>query len=114
MRVGAPSFDSQNVDFASWLSQFEVKAGVHWSVPKAPNPKLPCHVDLEFVVEHDGKVSDAKTVNSSGAVDFDKSAVKALRAARFPPLPVGFQPPSVTMHVTFWFNEGEPPPPAKP
>lgn len=114
MRVGAPSFESQHVDFTSWLSQFEVKVHAHWSAPRTQDPDLRGHVDLEFVVEHDGKVSDVKTVKSSGTIDLDTSAMKALRATRFPHLPAAYKPERITMHVSFSFNEGEPPPQAQP
>jgi TonB family protein len=63
------------------------------------------HVDIEFVVERDGKMSSLRIEKSSGSSSCDRAAEFALRGSRLLPLPDDYGPPRATMHVSFHYND---------
>ena len=99
-------FDPQGADFTSWLNGFKDEVYRNWIVPQAAlfGGKAG-HVDLEFTVERDGKMSAIRLLKSSGTSSLDRAAEYALSQSRCPKLPQDYQPPRVTMQVSFYYNE---------
>jgi TonB family protein len=57
-------------------------------------------------VTRNGRLSDLKMLKSSGTASLDKAAMNSLLGSRLLALPSDYGPASVTMQVTFFYNEG--------
>ncbi len=88
-----------------WGFGIEHEVYRNWIVPQPALLGFRGHVDIEFTVERDGRVSSLRLLNSSGTVSLDRAAENALRGSRFLPLPADFAPASVTMRAIFYYNE---------
>lgn len=104
-QIGPLFFDPQGADFTVWMNQFKNEVYRNWIVPQPALLGFRGHVDIEFTVERDGRVSSLRLLNSSGTVSLDRAAENALRGSRFLPLPADFAPASVTMRAIFYYNE---------
>jgi TonB family protein len=69
------------------------------------------HVDFEFTVERDGKISALRMLESSGTGTLDRAARGAITSSRLRPLPDDYAPANVTMRVTFHYGPPRAPPP---
>jgi len=105
-QMGPLFFDPEGADFTAWINHFKNEVYRNWIVPQPALLGLKGRVDLSFTVERDGRVSDTHLLRGSGTPAFDRAAQNALVASRFQPLPADFAPPSVTIQVTFFYNEG--------
>ncbi len=99
-------FDPQGADFTSWVNHFKNEVYRNWIMPPSVLMGFRGHVDIVFVVERNGTISDLRIEKSSGTPALDKAAQNALEGSRFLPLPSDFGPPRVTMQVGFYYNEG--------
>jgi len=97
-------FDPRGADFTVWINHFKNEVYRNWIAPQAAY-FYAGHVDFEFTVERDGSVSSLRMLKSSGTVSLDRAARNALTYSRFMALPNDYGPPSVTMQVTFYYNE---------
>ena len=61
---------------------------------------------LGLTVLRDGTMQDVRILKSSGTLALDRAAQNALLGSRLQPLPADYGPPSVTMKVSFHYNEG--------
>ena len=104
-QMGPLFFDPRGADFTSWVNQFKDEVYRNWIVPQAALMGFGGHVDLEFSVEHDGRMTGLRMLKSSGTPSLDRAARNALLSSRFQPLPSDYGPPRVTMQVTFFYNE---------
>ena len=104
--MGPLFFDPEGADFTSWINHFKNEVYRNWIVPEAALFGFRGHVDFEFSVERNGHLTGLKLVLPSGTVALDRAAQNALLGSRLLPLPEDFAPPSVTMRVTFFYNEG--------
>jgi TonB family protein len=105
-QMGALFFDPAGADFTAWINHFKNEVYRNWIIPQAVLLGFHGHVDLEFTVERDGRVSDVRVLKTAGNPALDRAAANALIAGRFMPLPADFAPPRVTIQVSFFYNEG--------
>jgi len=105
-QMGPLFFDPEGADFTSWINHFKNEVYRNWIVPEAALFGFRGHVDFEFSVERNGHLTGLKLLLPSGTVALDRAAQNALLGSRLLPLPQDFAPPSVTMRVTFFYNEG--------
>ena len=63
------------------------------------------HVEIEFRIERDGKMTALRVVRGSGTQSLDRAAVNALLGSRSLPLPADYRPDSLVITVTFFYNE---------
>lgn len=105
-QMGPLFFDPAGADFTVWLNHFKNEVYRNWIVPQPALMGFRGHVDIEFTVERDGRISGLRMLKSAGTPALDRAAVNALQGSQFLPLPSDFGPPRVTMQVTFYYNEG--------
>lgn len=60
---------------------------------------------VTFFVQRDGQVRDAFVSESSGQAFLDSPALRAVLAARFPPLPQGYREDAMLFHVRFRYGD---------
>ncbi len=105
-QMGALSFDPQGADFTLWINRFKDEVYRNWTIPNnALFGASRGHVDFEFVVERDGRMSSLRMEKSSGTASLDRAAEFALRGSQLLPLPDDYGPARVTMHVSFHYND---------
>ena len=105
-QMGPLFFDPEGADFTSWTNTFGREVYRNWIVPQSVLFGFQGgHVDIEFFVERDGRVTDIRIVKSSGTGALDRAAVNALTGARLDPLPADFRPQRLAVQVTFYYNE---------
>ena len=106
-QMGPLFFDPEGADFTSWINHFKNEVYRNWIVPEAVRFGFRRgHVDFEFWVERDGRLSDLRLLKSSGTPALDRAAQNALLGGRFLALPSDFSPARVRMQVSFYYNEG--------
>lgn len=106
-QMGPLFFDPQGADFTQWVNTFSREVYRNWIVPQSVLFGFRGHVDIEFVVERDGKVTDVRVIKSSGTPALDRAAVNALTGARLDPLPADYAPQRLPIAITFYYNEGQ-------
>jgi TonB family protein len=105
-QMGALFFDPQGADFTLWINRFKDEVYRNWNIPEAANlGAARGHVDFEFTVERDGRMSSLRMLKSSGTNSLDRAAQFALEGSRLLPLPDDYGPPRVTMQVSFHYND---------
>ena len=103
-QMGALFFDPQGADFTAWINHFKNEVYRNWIMPPSVSLGARGHVDLQFRLERDGRVSALRIVRSSGTPALDRAARNALLGGRFLPLPDDFRPAQVVMDVSFFYN----------
>jgi len=104
--LGGLFFDPQGADFTLWINHFKNEVYRNWIVPQPALMGFKGHVDFEFTVERDGSLSALRMLKSSGTPAMDRAAQNALQGSRFLALPSDYGPASVTIQVSFFYNEG--------
>ena len=100
------AFDPQGADFTLWINRFKDEVYRNWVIPEAARlGPARGHVDFDFTVERDGTMSSLRLLKSSGTPALDKAAEYALRGSKLLPLPKDYGLPSVTMQVSFHYND---------
>jgi TonB family protein len=105
------SFQSNGADFMAWFGEFKGEIYAHWPVSKTG--KWGREVDVEFVIERDGRVSKIRTLGPSATTRFNDSATHeledavyfALRASHLPALPADYAQPRITLRILFSTEE---------
>jgi TonB family protein len=105
-QMGPLFFDPEGADFTAWMNHFKNEVYRNWIVPQPALMGFRGHVDIEFVVERDGRISNLRIVKSTGTSALDRAAQNALLGSRLMPLPADFRPPRITMQGGFYYNEG--------
>jgi protein TonB len=105
-RTGPLMFDPQGADFTVWINHFKNEVYRNWIVPQPALLGFRGHVDIEFTVERNGTLSSLRQLKSAGQPALDRAAANALLGSRLLPLPADYGPSSVTIQVTFYYNEG--------
>ena len=106
-KMGPLDFDPQGADFTLWVQRFVNEVYRNWILPPSAVMGLPGEVPIEFVVDREGKILEARILESSGVGAYDRAARNALLASRFFPLPKDYRPDTVTMRATFIYNRRE-------
>ena len=105
MQMGGLFFDPEGADFTAWLNHFKNEIYRNWIVPQPALMGFRGHVDIEFTVERDGRISGLRILKSTGTPALDRAAQNALLGSRLQPLPADFRPPRITMQGGFYYNE---------
>lgn len=105
-QMGPLFFDPEGADFTGWINHFKNEVYRNWIVPQPALMGFRGHVDIEFVVERDGRISSLRILKSTGTPALDRAAQNALLGSRLLPLPADFGPPRITMQGGFYYNEG--------
>jgi periplasmic protein TonB len=105
-QMGPLFFDPQGADFTVWINHFKNEVYRNWIVPQPAQMGLRGHVDIEFSVDRAGNMSGVRIIKSSGTPAFDRAAQNALLGSSLLPLPADFAPATVTMGVSFFYNQG--------
>jgi TonB family protein len=106
-QMGPLFFDPEGADFTGWINHFKNEVYRNWIVPQAVLFGYRGHVDFEFWVERDGRLTDLRMLKSSGTPALDRAAQNALTGARLLPLPSDYAPARARMQVTFYYNEAQ-------
>jgi TonB family protein len=104
-QMGPLFFDPEGADFTGWINHFKNEVYRNWVVPQAVLFGYRGHVDFEFWVERDGRLTELKLLKSSGTPALDRAAQNALTGSRLLGLPSDFAPSRIRMQVTFYYNE---------
>lgn len=89
-------------DFDSFLKKTQKDIKKNWNPPKLNRSK---RVVVLFKVAKDGKLLENKIIKSSGDIDVDNAAIKALYdTAPFDPLPKEFDGKFIDIQFTFDYN----------
>jgi len=65
------------------------------------------NLEIEFMVQRDGSVTNMKAVSLSGDRDLDKTAWEAIRQlSPFTPFPETIKVQNVRLHIQFRYNHG--------
>jgi TonB family protein len=102
--MGDLFFDPQGADFTAWANSFRTEVYRNWIVPQSVRFGARGHVQIEFLVERDGRISALRIVRESGTPALDRAAANALLGGRFPPLPSDFRPDQLAITVSFFYN----------
>jgi protein TonB len=105
-QMGPLFFDPEGADFTAWMNHFKNEVYRNWIVPQPALLGFRGHVDIEFVVERDGRISSLKVLKSTGTPALDRAAQNALLGSRLLPLPADYGPARITMQGGFYYNEG--------
>jgi len=95
---GSVSMALSDFPYPWYISQIRMALWRQWSsrMPGGGGGSV-----VVFSILPDGNVTDLRTEESSGDAAFDLTALGAVKdAAPFPPLPVGFKKPFLTIHLT--------------
>jgi TonB family protein len=103
-QMGDLFFDPQGADFTAWANSFRTEVYRNWIVPQSVRFGARGHVQIEFLVERDGRISALRIVRESGTPALDRAAANALLGGRFPPLPSDFRPDQLAITVSFFYN----------
>ena len=88
-----------NVDLSAYTSAMHDKISSKWAPPHTDED---AKVVLEFTIQKNGHVINAKIDQSSGNKEIDNSAMKALKkASPLPPLPLNLPQSSITVKFDF-------------
>ena len=104
-QMGPLFFDPEGADFTAWINHFKNEVYRNWTVPQPALLGFGGHVDLEFEVERDGKLTNLRMLKSTGTPALDRAAQNALLGSRLMPLPADYGPARVTMQVSFFYND---------
>src|SRR5262245_12884547 len=104
-RIAGLFFDPQGADFTAWINHFKNEVYNNWIMPQPAQLGVKGHVDITFTVDRAGNMFDVRILKSSGTPALDRAAQNALVNARLLPLPNDFAPATVTIQVSFFYNE---------
>jgi TonB family protein len=106
IQMGSIFFDPEGADFTGWINHFKNEAYRNWIVPEAVRLGFRAgHVDFEFWVERDGRMTGLRLLKSSGTAALDRAAQHALTGSRLLALPSDYGPERLQMQVSFYYNE---------
>jgi periplasmic protein TonB len=106
VQMGSIFYDPQGADFTGWINHFKNEVYRNWIVPQAALFGFRGgHVDMEFWVHRDGRLSGVRMLKSSGTPALDRAARNSLIGSRLIPLPDDYAPPSIRFQVTFFYGE---------
>jgi TonB family protein len=107
LSIGGLYFDPQGADFSAWINQFKKEVYSNWIIPQS-GIDARGHVNVTFTVKKDGSMLALKLLKSSVTPVLNSAALNALADSWFRQLPKGYGPSSVTMQVSFFYNEAPP------
>ena len=103
--VGAPAttstqpevaIEGANFPYTLYIDRMKTLIGSRWFRPANAT------TTVQFTIDRDGTIRDAKTEVSSGNGTFDRAALRAvLESSPLPPLPFGYSGTYLVVHLTF-------------
>ena len=107
-RTETIQFDTKGVEFGPWLKRFVAQVRSNWMIPQGAMTEKG-HVVVTCRVRKDGTIVDVSLAEPSSVNVFNLSARNAL-ATSSPtiPLPSEFPDESLSLTMTFFFNETPP------
>lgn len=69
-----------------------------------PQAEAPAVAIVKFTIQRDGTITDSEVERSTGYVAMDIAALRAVRAARLPPLPAAYPNPTLGVHLNFEYK----------
>jgi TonB family protein len=103
--MGIAEFDPEGADFTEWINHLTAEVYRNWIQPEAARMGFRGHVAIAFKVARDGTIIALQVLQSSGTVSLDGAAKGALLGSRLLPLPADFGSETLTLTVTFYYNE---------
>ena len=99
-------------EFKAYVENVKARVLARWYEHIPKSARYPAEkqgsVTVEFSIRHNGHIQDQRVAVSSGYVDLDKAALKAVRkAGPFAPLPKLINVDSVPMRLHFQYNPAQ-------
>jgi TonB family protein len=89
-----------NFPYQWYIQSVKKKLDQNWNVSSGYSRRI--YAQTAFTIQKNGSVSDVEIEESSGNSVFDSEARRAVQlSAPFPPLPRGFEEPTLRVHVRF-------------
>jgi TonB family protein len=96
---GSASIDAAGFDSPYYLNVVFSKIRRAWDNPVESTDTVSC--TIYFVIDRRGKISDSSIENSSSIAAYDQAALRAVLAAKPPPLPNQFGSEELGIHLEF-------------
>jgi len=96
---GSARLDAVGFDSPYFLNVLFSKIRNNWDNPYEGADSIGC--TIYFVVDRKGRITDSAIEKSSGLVAYDQSALRAVLAAKPPPLPNQFSSDELGIHLEF-------------
>jgi len=97
--AASPPAIPSDFQFTYYVRQMLALIEGRWYKPPAP---AGTRARVRFTIRKDGRVVDIALEEASAVPSFDRAALRALYAANpLPPLPPGYRPASLTVHLAF-------------
>ncbi len=90
--------DALQFPFAWYIEALKRQVDSHW---EEETGSALLHCVVLFEIARDGKLIRSEVEKSSGLAGFDLSALRAVADSHFPPLPSGYNEPSLRVHFGF-------------
>jgi protein TonB len=98
---GSASLDASGFDSPYFLNVLFSKIRNRWDNPYEGGDTVRC--TIYFVVDRGGRITDSAIEHSSGLASYDQAALRAVLAAKPPPLPNQFGSDELGIHLEFRF-----------
>ncbi len=98
---GDLSLEGGKFETPTYLNILFAKIKNRWDNPFQGAEKISCVI--YFVIERNGRISDAAIERSSGISAFDQSALRAVLSANPPPLPLEYSGNQLGIHLEFQY-----------
>jgi protein TonB len=96
---GVTGIEGGYFPYTIYIDRMQTLIGGHWFRPQVGPGTT---TTVQFSIERDGTIRDARTESASGNGTFDRAALRAvLEASPLPPLPFGYNGTSLGVHLTF-------------
>ena len=88
--------DVANFCCPEYIAALKESVAKNWQQPSAAGTTT-----VRFVIERSGQIANVEVEQPSGVAEVDMSAVRAVRQSKLAPLPVAFNQPTLSVHLTF-------------
>jgi TonB family protein len=105
-QIGPLFFDPAGADFTAWVNHFKNEIYRNWFLPQSVFLGARGRVEIVFVADRSGRLTDVKVLESSGTAALDRAAANALVGSHFLPLPADYSASEVTMRISFLYSRG--------
>lgn len=92
---------AEEFPFAWYLNTLRQNIAANWAPPDRPRYSTQLTAEVYFRIDRKGQLLVVQLEHSSGDELFDLAAERAIRSARFPPLPTGYPHSSVGVYLVF-------------
>lgn len=97
--AGVTGLEGGDFPYTIYIDRMLTIIGRNWFRPQTKTEPL---VQVYFVIERDGRITDPEIEKSSGSSGFDRAALRAIiESSPLPPLPFGYSGTELGVHLTF-------------